>query len=186
MITEQKTAEVQKLLLKKIVGNQFIEGDYVIIQFGHNDESKTKVDRYANPEEFKENLTKFINETRAKKAIPILVTPVSRRNFDSLGIIKETHKEYTALTKAVAEKTGVVLIDLDEKSRQLYQSFGAENSKLLFLQLAPNEHPNYPKGKEDNTHFNELGARKIAQIMLAEIKTQFPDIASRIVVSKNK
>jgi lysophospholipase L1-like esterase len=162
------------------------EGDYVIIQFGHNDESKEKKERYATPDTFIMNLTRFIQETRAKKAVPILFTPVSRRKFDSTGTALETHKEYSALVKAVAEKEQVLFFDLDAQSRALYQQMGKENSKLLFLQLKKGEHPNYPDGKEDNTHFNELGARLIAQMILQELKAQFPDLRERIIIPPPK
>lgn len=157
------------------------EGDYVFIQFGHNDESVEKKERYATPDTFKMNLTRFITETRNKKAVPVLFTPVSRRKFDKDGNAVETHIAYSALVKQAAQETGVLFIDLDEKSRALYQQFGAENSKLLFLQLKPGEHPNYPDGREDNTHFNELGARLIAQMVLREIKKLIPELNGRIV-----
>ncbi|MBT1703933.1 rhamnogalacturonan acetylesterase [Chryseosolibacter indicus] len=157
------------------------EGDYVFMQFGHNDESKEKVDRYTSPEDYKKNLTKFITETRSKKANPVLLSPVTRRKFDKNGKIEETHSEYSKLAREVAKELNVPFIDLDEKSRQLLQQFGEENSKLLFLQLAPGEHPNYPEGKNDNTHFNELGARKMAQIVLAEIVALRLELANRVV-----
>ena len=161
------------------VADNLKEGDYVFIQFGHNDESKEKTDRYTTPEQYKSNLVKFITETRAKKANPILLTPVSRRKFKE-GNAQETHQEYSPLVIEVAAKQNVPLIDLDTKSRELFQKFGEEQSKLLFLQLAPGEHPNYPEGKTDNTHFNELGARLIAQIVLNEIKNQKIGLADRI------
>ncbi|GAA4321550.1 rhamnogalacturonan acetylesterase [Flaviaesturariibacter amylovorans] len=152
------------------VADALQEGDYVFMQFGHNDEAKDKTDRYTTPEQYTANLERFIAETRAKKAIPVLLTPVSRRKFDSSGRAVETHVVYSALVHDVARKTGVALVDLDVLSRQLYQQFGPETSKLLFLQLAPGEHPNYPEGKNDNTHFSELGARKIAQLVLQEVR----------------
>lgn len=155
-------------------------GDYVFMQFGHNDESKEKVDRYTSPEHYKMNLVKFISETRAKGGIPVLLTPVSRRKFDNTGKAIETHAEYAPLVKEVAASQGVALIDLNEKSKALYQSFGAETSKLLFLQLEAGEHPNYPEGKVDNTHFSELGARKIAQLVLQEIKALKLGLADHI------
>lgn len=145
------------------------KGDYVLMQFGHNDESKEKTDRYTTPEDYKKNLRMFINETRTKGAIPVLLTPVSRRKFVN-GQQQETHKEYSTLVKEVANTEQVALIDLDSLSRELYQRMGEENSKLLFLQLEASEHPNYPEGKNDNTHFSELGARRIAYIVLIEIK----------------
>ena len=157
------------------------EGDYVFIQFGHNDESKEKTERYTTPDQYKENLTRFVKETRSKKAIPVLLTPVSRRRFDKEGNALETHAAYSPLVKEVAKALNVLFIDLDTKSKDLYQQMGVENSRLLFLQLKPGEHPNYPGGKDDNTHFNELGARLIAQIVLAEVKVIDPLLAGRII-----
>ena len=161
------------------------EGDYVLIQFGHNDEGKEKVGRYTTPDEFKTNLLRYVTETRSKKAIPILITPVTRRNFDSVGKIKETHPIYADVVRQVAQESNTPLIDLDEKSKALLQQYGEENSKFLFNYLDPNEHPNYPDGQKDNTHFSELGARKMAELVLAEIKSLHLELADRIV-KKNK
>ena len=158
----------------------------MFIQFGHNDESVEKKERYATPEEFKANLTKFVKEARALKAIPVLLTPVSRRKFDSTGTALETHKIYSALVKEVAVAENVLFIDLDTKSRALYQEFGKENSALLFMQLKPGEHPNYPEGRNDNTHFNELGARLIAQLVLKEVKALNTNLNDHIIVPKAK
>jgi lysophospholipase L1-like esterase len=155
-------------------------GDYVFIQFGHNDESKEKVDRYTTPAEYKQNLVRFIKETRAKGGVPLLLTPVSRRKFDSSGMALETHEAYAPLVYEVAKAERVALIDLNQKSKALYQQMGEQASKLLFLQLEPGEHPNYPEGKVDNTHFSELGARKIAQIVLQEIKKLDLPLAAHI------
>lgn len=160
------------------------EGDFVFIQFGHNDEVPEKKDRYTTPEEFKNNLKKFIAESKAKKAIPILLTPVSRRKFDSLGNAQETHIEYSKLVKEVAETEKTLLIDLDQKSKSLLQSLGEDKSKLLFVQLQPNEHPNYPNGKLDNTHFNELGARMMAQIVLSELMNLGTNLNEHIIKAK--
>jgi lysophospholipase L1-like esterase len=157
------------------------EDDYVFIQFGHNDEVKEKTDRYTSPEDYKANLIRFIIETRNKKANPVLLTPVTRRQFDSTGHIKETHLIYSNLVREVAKQQKVPLIDMDEKSKALLQQFGAENSKWLFMQLQPGEHPNYPDGRNDNTHFNELGARLMAQLVLNEIKELKLDLAKRII-----
>lgn len=157
------------------------KGDYLFIQFGHNDESVEKNDRYTSPADYKTNLKRFVTECRARGAFPVLLTPVSRRSFDGQGMIRETHKEYSALAREVAAETVAPLIDLDELSRALFQEFGEEKSKLLFLHLAPGEHPNYPEGKVDNTHFNELGARKTAQLVLQEIVRLELGLTERIV-----
>jgi lysophospholipase L1-like esterase len=160
--------------------NEMQEGDYVFIQFGHNDESKEKVERYTTPEEYTANLIKFVKEARSKGGNPILVTPVSRRKFKE-GKAIATHEVYSKLVQAAAKALDVPLIDLDLKSMELYQKLGEETSKLLFLQLQPGEHPNYPEGKIDNTHFTELGARLIAQVMLSEIKALNLPLTQRII-----
>lgn len=167
--------------LWKPVEGQLKEGDYVFIQFGHNDEVKEKVGRYTTPDEYKTNLRRFITETRAHRASPVLLTPVARRAFDDEGKVSETHKEYSQLVREVAAETKTPLIDLDRKSQELLGAFGPEHSKLLFLQLEPGEHPNYPEGKNDNTHFSELGARKVAQIVLKEIAALRLELSERII-----
>ena len=155
------------------------EGDYVFIQFGHNDEVATKK-TYTTEAEFKNNLKQYVTEARQKKMIPVLLTPMARRKFDSTGTIVGTHDVYAQITRDVAAEEKVALFDMDKLTQNLYQQFGVESSKLLFLQLKPGEHPNYPDGKEDNTHFSELGARLVAQLVLSEIKSQLPELAERI------
>lgn len=155
------------------------EGDYVMIQFGHNDEVPTK-GSYTPPDQFTTNLEKFVNDTRSKKAIPVLITPVARRKFDSTGKIVETHAAYTQLVKDVARKLNVPLIDLDKESQQLLQELGPENSKFLYNYLQPGENPHYPNGHSDDTHFNELGARKMAEIVLHDIEKLKLGLADRI------
>ena len=176
---------ISENLWQQVVDNAK-EGDYVFIQFGHNDESKDKLERYATPDTFRMNLTRFVKEARAKKAIPILFTPVSRRKFDGNGNAVETHLGYSDYVKEVALNENVLLIDLDTKSRDIFQQFGKENSTQLFLQLKPNEHPNYPDGKIDNTHFNELGARIIAQLVLKELRQLNTSLNQRIIVPVKK
>jgi lysophospholipase L1-like esterase len=156
------------------------EGDYVLIQFGHNDEVPSKKS-YVPEKDFKANLEKYIADTRSKKANPVLITPVARRKFDSTGHIQETHAVYAQIVRDVARENNVPLIDLSAISKSLYQKLGPEDSKYLFNYLVPYEHPNYPEGKQDDTHFSELGARKIAEIVLQEIKNLKLELADRIV-----
>lgn len=170
--------------LWKPVYENMKEGDYIFIQFGHNDEVKTKAS-YCTPDEFKANLMLFVTESRSKNVTPVLITPVSRRQFAN-GKAQENHQEYAPLVRQVAKKLNVPIIDLDLRSRELFNEFGEENSKLLFLHLKPSEHPNYPNGKQDNTHFSELGARKVAQIVLAEIVALRLELADHIVTSIRK
>ncbi len=104
-------------------------GDYVFIEFGHNDESKEKVDRYTPPEDFKKNLEKFILEVRAKKAIPILLTPVMRRKFNVDGNFVDTHGEQPDLTRKVTKDLKVPLIDMHRASEKVLKDLGAEKSR---------------------------------------------------------
>ena len=169
---------IEEGLWKPVVENMS-EGDYVFIQFGHNDEVETKKS-YTTKEQFAANLTRYVNESRARKAIPILITPVARRKFDASGKIIGTHDVYSQLVRDVAKNLNVPLIDLDTKAQALYQQLGPESSKYLFNYLQPGEHPNYPDGKQDDTHFSELGARKIAEMVLAEIRALKLPLAERI------
>ena len=169
-------------LWKKVLDG-VAEGDYVFVQFGHNDEVPTKK-TYTTETEFRNNLKQYIKEARDKKATPILLTPMARRKFDSGGKIEGTHDVYSQIVRDVAREEKVVLFDMDKITQQLYQQFGVENSKLLFLHLKPGEHPNYPDGKEDNTHFSELGARLVAQFVLQDIRKQIPELADRIIKSR--
>jgi lysophospholipase L1-like esterase len=145
------------------------KGDIVLIQFGHNDEVPTKV-QSTTKKEFQDNLMRFIADTKKKKAIPVLITPAARRKFNAEGNLEDTHKVYSELVRKVAKKKKVGLIDLDRKSQALLQQFGPENSKWLFNHLKAGQNPNYPDGKADDTHFSELGARKMAEIVYSELK----------------
>ena len=167
------------------IADSLKEGDYVLIQFGHNDEVPTKK-TYTPEAEFKANLIKFITETRSKKAIPVLITPVARRKFDAAGKVEETHAVYAAIVRKTAQENNVPLIDLDKDSQELLQQSGPEKSKYLYNHLKAGENPNYPEGKEDDTHFNELGARKMAEIVLADLKTLKLDLANRIIQPDKK
>ncbi|MBS1511829.1 MAG: rhamnogalacturonan acetylesterase [Bacteroidetes bacterium] len=170
------------------IADSLQEGDYVFIQFGHNDEAKEPQyqDRYTPVPDYKTNLLKFITETKAKKAIPVLITPVTRMRFDKEGNVQETHKEYSAAVWEVGNANQVPVIDLDADSRNVLQKMGPVNAKYLYMQLDSLEHPNYPAGQKDNTHFTEFGARKIAELVLAEIRNLHLELADRIVIPKVK
>lgn len=145
-------------------------GDYVFIQFGHNDESRDKVDRYTSPADYRANLVKFVDETRAKNANPVLLTPVMRRRFDARGAVRDTHGEYPDIVRSVASEMHVPLIDMHRKTEMLLQLFGPQASTALFLQLAPGENANYPNGIQDNTHFSPFGARIVASLAVEGIR----------------
>ncbi len=147
-------------------------GDFVFIQFGHNDQSKEKVDRYTPPEDYRANLVRFVAEVRAKKATPVLLTPVMRRRFDKDGRIQDAHGVYPDIVRSVAAEQKVALIDMHRKSERVLVRHGVEESKKLFLQLAAGEHANYPQGVNDNTHFSPLGAEVMARLAVEGIREQ--------------
>ena len=149
------------------------KGDYVLIQFGHNDEKldKPNVGAAANTD-YRNNLIRFVNDVRAKKANPILLTPVMRRRFNEKNEFYDTHGEYPDAVRKVAQDLKVPLIDMHRKTETLLVKYGVEESKKLFLQLKPDEHPNYPKGVDDNTHFNPRGAEEVAKLVVEEIQTK--------------
>lgn len=161
------------------VMNDMSEGDYVFIQFGHNDEVPTKKS-YTSEADFRNNLIRYITDTRSKKATPVLLTPVARRSFDSTGRVRGTHDVYSQIIRDVAKETKVSLIDLDKRSQALLQEMGPEASVYLYNHLTPGEHPNYPDGVKDNTHFSEFGARRMAELVLEDIRKLEPQLAERI------
>lgn len=155
-------------------------GDFVFIQFGHNDEVQSK-EQSTTPEIFKRNLTKYVRDTRAKDAQPVLLTSIARRSFDEKGNLVDTHREYSELVRQVASSENVSLIDMDEKSQALLKDLGPEKSTLLYNHLESGQNPNYPDGVEDNTHFNELGARRMAELALQGIRELDLELKAYIV-----
>jgi len=117
-------------------------------------------------------MIKFVSEARAKKAIPVLLTPVIRRKFDKEGKLQDTHGEYPDIVRNVAAEYKVALIDMHRSSAAVLATYGAEGSRKLFLQLKPGGNPNYPNGIEDSTHFNPLGAKVMARLAAEGIRAQ--------------
>lgn len=140
-------------------------GDYVFIQFGHNDSKKEDSTRFADARtSYRDNLIRFIKETRSKQAIPVLLTPVTRRSFDTKGVLVDKHGEYPVVVREVAASEKVELIDMHRQSMQLVERMGAAASKDLFLQIKPGLYSALINGKDDNTHFTFTGARMMAAL----------------------
>ncbi|MDR2511741.1 MAG: rhamnogalacturonan acetylesterase [Bacteroidales bacterium] len=139
------------------VYNQLKKDDYVFIQFGHNDASTSKAERYTPPQDFMNNEKIFIEKIREKGAIPVLLTPVCRRRWDDNNFY-DSHGIYSNLTRAVAAETKTTLLDAHLATMALLVQLGEEESAKLFLHCQVDEYLNYPEGKEDNTHFNDYGA----------------------------
>lgn len=160
--------------------NRIQPGDYVFIQFGHNDAAKDKPERYTSHEDYRRNLIRFVTEARTKKANPVLLTPVMRRRFDKDGNFQDAHGEYPVIMREVAVQHKVPLIDMHRKSEAVIKRYGVEDSRKLFLQLKPNEHPNYPQGIDDNTHFSPLGAQIMATLAAEGIPESGLELAKHL------
>ena len=182
--------------------SQVKKGDYVIIQFGHNDE-KPKADRHTDPgTTFDANLSRFVNETRAKGGIPILCNAIVRRNFvrpldesiskdtrHDAGEVKQpqegdtlydTHGAYIESPRNVAKKLNVPFIDMNKITHELVQGLGPVESKKLFMWVEPNKVPAFPKGREDNTHLNIYGGRVVAGLAVDAIAQAVPELAKYV------
>ncbi len=140
--------------------------DYLFIQFGHNDQKPFGTDPFTSYQAY---LTEYVKGARGRRAIPILITSVHRKTFDHQGQLVNTLGDYPISMMQLSETLGVPLINLWEKTARLYQSFGPEASKQLFTWLSANEHPNYPEGIQDNTHFCEHGAREVGKLVIEGI-----------------
>ena len=150
-------------------------GDYVFIQFGHNDE---KIDRPAvgtTLQEYQTNLVLYVNQTRAKKANPVLLTPIMRRSFKN-GVFADTHKGYPDVVRKVADSLKVPLIDMHQKTEKLIIGLGEQSSVKLFNHL-DSGHVNYPKGVKDNTHLSKEGAKEVAALVAQGIKEEKLELA---------
>lgn len=150
---------------------QINRGDFLLIQFAHNDEKSDKPVHYAAAAgAFRENLRRYIRETRAKGATPLLATPVARRRWNAAGVLVDTHGDYPAATREVAAQEGVPLLELTRATEALIRRHGVEDSKRLFTWIAPGTNDKFPAGVQDDTHFSAYGARAVAALATAEIR----------------
>jgi pectinesterase len=178
------------------------KGDYVFIQFGHNDE-KPAADRHTDPgTTFDENLRRFVRETRERGGIPVLFNSIVRRNFrrpndeaiakdarneagtskdETEGtVLYDTHGAYLDSPRNVAKEMGVTFIDMNKITHDLVEGMGPEDSKRLFMWVEPNKVPAFPKGREDNTHLNVYGAKVVAGLAVDAIAEAIPELAQYV------
>lgn len=154
--------------LKKIL-SQIKKGDYLFVEFGHNDE-KIKGDGNGPWESYSNLLTEFTQAAKDKGAIPILVTPTQRRFFNENATLKDTHGDFPPAMRAVAQKNNTALIDITKMTTELYETWGDEASKKAFVQYPANTFPGQEKALDDNTHFNSFGANEIALCVIKGIR----------------
>ncbi|MCD8304161.1 MAG: rhamnogalacturonan acetylesterase [Prevotellaceae bacterium] len=140
-------------------------GDYIIIEFGHNDQKQNfpGSGAYYN---FATALKTYIDESRAREAEPILITPTQRRTFDKEGRIQESHGDYPEAMRWVAEREGCRLVDLHEMTRELFETMGVDGTKRAFVHYPANTFPGQETALADNTHFNPYGAYEIAKCVV--------------------
>lgn len=155
------------------VENKMDMGDFLVIQFGHNDQKEEDPARYTEPfGRYQENLAYMIKKARDKGACPVVFSSVSRRNFEKGKVDTNNLGDYPRAAIELAEKMAVPAIDLFSKTCERLNTMGEKDSATLFLQLKPGESENYPEGIADHTHFNQKGARTIAQLAAEELEKQ--------------
>jgi lysophospholipase L1-like esterase len=146
-------------------------GDYLFIEFGHNDQ-KQKGEGIGAFTSYKKSLQQYISDVRKKGGIPVLVTSMHRRNFDSTGHIVNTLGDYPAAVRQTATEEKVALIDLNAMSKILYEAWGNAGSIKAFVHYPENTFPNQKEALKDNTHFNPYGAYELASCIVSSIKKQ--------------
>jgi lysophospholipase L1-like esterase len=136
-------------------------GDFLIIQFAHNDEKADDPTRYTEPwTTYQDYLRQYVDGARARGARPVLATPVERRRFDASGNAVPSHGDYPAAMRALAKEERVALLDLQALSLALWQRLGVEETKTYF---------NWTATEQDNTHFNPPGAIAVARLVAQEL-----------------
>ncbi|MCC9137253.1 rhamnogalacturonan acetylesterase [Pontibacter silvestris] len=154
---EGRWAEVFKSLQKN---------DVVMMQFGHNDAAENKPERYVNIQGYKEYLRLYVNQSREKGAIPVLITPVNRNYPWKDGKLSNVHGEYPQAVKDVAQELNVPLIDLTQLSINAFTAKGKDYvTEHYFMNLPAGKYKAYPDGQNDNTHFQPEGANAVAGLV---------------------
>ena len=148
-------------------------GDWVLIQFGHNDARHDDPARFAEPSAYAANLRRFVRELVARGAHPILVTPVVRRRFDASGNVQESHGMYPDAVRRVAREEQLPLFDMHEATREWLQRLGPEGSITAFQHLPPQTWQRHASGRKDDTHFSLGGARAVAALVAMEMGRVF-------------
>ncbi len=165
--------------LRKIL-TQMQPGDYVFVEFGHND-MKLKGPGKGGYYFFATQLKTFIDEVRAKGGHPVLVSPTHRRNFDADGHVIETHEDYPEAMEWVARREGVPFLDLHRMSAVFYEAMGPEDSKKAFVHYKAGSFEGMPNDVADDTHFNTYGAFELAKCVATALQASGLPLATHLV-----
>lgn len=160
--------------LKKAL-TQMKKGDYIFMEFGHNDE-KQRQPGHGAWYSYMYSLKIYIDEARNRGAHPVIVTPTQRRNFGPDGKLIPTHGEYPAAARWIAKKENVPLIDLTEMTTRLFNAMGEEGTKHAFVHYPAGTYPGQTKAFADNTHFNPYGATEVAKCIVTGIRSALPEL----------
>lgn len=145
------------------------KGDYVLCEFGHNDEKIADPNRYTRPNvEYVNNLKYMADEVTKRGGNIIFLTPICRHNFVE-GICIETHREYRLAMLDFCQKNNYLCIDMDELTRKAYTDLGEAETLRFHMIFKENTFMNYPEGKDDHTHLSPEGALNIAKIFIEAI-----------------
>lgn len=156
-------------------------GDYVLIQFGHNDQKQDDPLRYAAAEgDYQVFLHRFIQDIQARQAVPLLASSICRRNFNDDGTLKRDLAAYARAAAQVAKKAEVAFFDLQQLSCDFIEQQGPIASQPYFIQVPAGLYAKFPEGKIDNTHLTLQGASKIAQFFVRDLKAQQHPLAAYI------
>ena len=164
------------------VYEQLQPGDYVFIQFGHNDQKQNDSTRYASPAQYAENLRRYVREAREKGAIPVLLTPIVRRHFTE-GTLDDTHGAYAVAVRRVATGERTPLIDAEQLTRAWVSVLGDEPSRAYYMWVTPETNPRWPDGRTDNTHLNVRGARAVARMIAGQLAETVPELSRHLVAA---
>ena len=143
------------------------KGDYIFIQFGHND-SKVNSERFTEPfKDYQENLLFYANIARKVGATPVFLSSIYRRNFIGDKLDPNCHGDYPRAMKELAERENIIFLDLTSASKKYIEDLGDEKSKELFMISAKGKF-DYPEKVFDNTHLVEKGARAVCELIKKE------------------
>ena len=164
----------------KKICDQLQPGDYVFIQFGHNDQYAQGA-RFVDLETYRHNLATLVGDVRRARAVPVLVVPPNSGDFEGSKVL-DLHKQYAVAVRQVAVATGAGCVDLQARSMALFERLGREETlKSIFMWFPAGDYPNYPVGKKDTWHFSENGAKRIAELVAEELQSQHSPLASYLL-----